>query len=63
VVKYNAAAWSVMSELGIPINDLYGFALTRLTEIQQPVNVHFTPEGSRLLAERVAEGVRVLAER
>ncbi|HJM56309.1 MAG TPA: SGNH/GDSL hydrolase family protein [Planctomycetota bacterium] len=63
VVKYNAAAWSVMSELGIPINDLYRFALPRLTEIQQPANVHFTPAGSRLLAERVAEGVRVLAER
>jgi lysophospholipase L1-like esterase len=63
VVKYNAAAWTVMSELGIPINDLYGFALLRLEEIQQPANVHFTPEGSRLLAERVAQGVRVLTER
>ncbi|MDP6940172.1 MAG: SGNH/GDSL hydrolase family protein [Planctomycetota bacterium] len=63
VVKYNAAAWGVMSELGIPINDLYGFALPRLAEIQQPANVHFTPEGSRLLAERVVQGVRVLAER
>jgi len=63
VVKYNAAAWGVMSELGIPINDLYGFALPRLAEIQQPANVHFTPEGSRLLAERVVQGVRVLTER
>lgn len=63
VVKYNAAAWGIMSELGIPINDLYGFALPRLAEIQQPANVHFTPEGSRLLAERVVHGVRVLTER
>jgi lysophospholipase L1-like esterase len=63
VVKYNVAAWSVMSELEIPINDLYGFALPRLAEIQHPANVHFTPEGSRLLAERVVEGVRVLTER
>jgi acyl-CoA thioesterase-1 len=63
VVKYNAAAWGVMSELGIPINDLHGFALPRLAEIQHPANVHFTPEGSRLLAERVVEGVRVLSER
>ena len=61
VVRYNAAAWGVMSDLGIPINDLYNFALPRLAEIQHPANVHFTSEGSRLLAERVAQGIRVLS--
>ncbi|MCD6361292.1 MAG: SGNH/GDSL hydrolase family protein [Armatimonadetes bacterium] len=55
VVNYNEAAASVMAELNIPTNDLYGFALERLEDIQRPHNVHFTDEGSAVLAERVAE--------
>ena len=39
---------------GILIHDLYAFALVRLGEIQRPVNVHFTPEGSVTLAGEVA---------
>lgn len=56
--KYNAAAKLVMRRHGVQINDLYAFALPRLDAIQRPANVHFTPEGSRQLAERVAAGIR-----
>jgi len=43
-----------MDAHNIPINDLYTFALPRLAEIQRPQNVHFTPEGSRVLGAEVA---------
>jgi acyl-CoA thioesterase-1 len=56
---YNEAALRVMQENGIRVNDLYAFALPRLTEIQRPVNVHFTEEGSAILAREVA---RVISE-
>ena len=59
VERYNAAAKRVMQKHGIPIHDLYAFALARLGEIQRPVNVHFTPEGSAALAGEV---VRVILD-
>jgi acyl-CoA thioesterase-1 len=54
---YNETATKVMKENGIPINDLYSFALERLAAIQRPVNVHFTDEGSAQLADRVASAI------
>jgi len=54
VLVYNAAAAKVMEENGIMTNDLYAFALARLSKIQQPQNVHFTREGSELLGGQVA---------
>ncbi|MCI0377843.1 MAG: SGNH/GDSL hydrolase family protein [Gemmataceae bacterium] len=54
---YNAVAKKVMSEHGVAINDLFGFAMPRLKEIQMPVNVHFTEKGSRELAGRVADAI------
>jgi len=64
VARYNAIATAIMTEHGIAVDDLYAFALPRLAEIQQPVNVHFTPAGSRALAEQVAQSVqRALADR
>jgi GDSL-like lipase/acylhydrolase family protein len=58
VPEYNAAAKRVMAAHKIPINDLNSFALPILEEIQRPVNVHFTDEGSKRLAERVAVAIR-----
>ena len=55
VVSYNAAARRVMQKHGVPIHDLYSFALTRLEKIQLPANVHFTPGGSAILAGEVAK--------
>ncbi len=57
VQAYNAVAAKIMQEEGIAIDDLYAFALPKLTEIQRPVNVHFTPEGSQQLAEQVAKNI------
>jgi len=60
-VLYNRIAREVMVEAGIPIDDLYAFALPRLGEIQQPENVHFTPAGSELLAQEVVAAIRAVA--
>ena len=49
------AAKEIMNRHDVPINDLYAFALPRLTEIQRPKNVHFTPEGSKQLAGEVVK--------
>ena len=54
---FNAAAARVMKEHDVPIDDLYGFALPRLSEIQMPANVHFTPAGSESLAKQVAGAI------
>lgn len=64
VVAYNAAARKVMEENQIAIDDLYGFALPRLDKIQIPSNVHFTREGSKVLAEQVSRSIaEALAKR
>lgn len=57
-VRYNQAAEKVMAENGIPTDDLYSLALKKQAEIQRPANVHFTPEGSELLAKQVAACIR-----
>lgn len=62
VVRYNEAAVSLMGELGIAVDDLYAFALPRLGEIQRPINVHFTPAGSRALGEQVVRSIHAAAE-
>ncbi len=54
VKAYNRAALKIMKRNGVLINDLHGFALPRMTELQIPKNVHFTKEGSKVLAEEVA---------
>lgn len=59
VVKYNEVALKIMQKHGVAVNDLYTFALPRLEELQQPRNVHFTPDGSKALAEEVARCILV----
>lgn len=54
---YNAVAEKIMKENGIPSNDLYSLASSRLEELQQPRNVHFKNNGYRVLAERVAASI------
>lgn len=56
-VRYNEIARRVMQRHGVAIDDLYGFALPRLAEIQLPANVHFKPEGSKVLAGQVAASI------
>ncbi len=57
VQKYNAVAAKIMEENGIATDDLYMFANERLEKIQRPANVHFTPEGSKVLAGQVAKTI------
>ncbi len=57
VPRYNEVAARIMRANGIAIDDLYGFALPRLKEIQRPENVHFTEAGSEQLAEAVAGAI------
>ncbi|MBI1353473.1 MAG: SGNH/GDSL hydrolase family protein [Acidobacteria bacterium] len=58
VVAYNQAAARVMQRHGIPTDDLYGLAKPILGMIQRPANVHYTPEGSKDLAEQVVASIR-----
>lgn len=55
---YNAAALEVMRAAGVAVDDLHAFAAPRLATLQQPHNVHFTPEGSQQLADVVAASIR-----
>jgi len=57
VPKYNAVAMKVMQKHGALINDLYGFALPQLEQIQKPLDVHFSAEGSEVLAQEVARQI------
>lgn len=56
-VKYNEVAAEVMQDNDVAIDDLYTFAKPKLKEIQKPADVHFTPAGSRSLAEHVVEHI------
>ena len=57
VIAYNSVARTIMEENQVPIDDLYAFALPRIKEIQQPDDVHFTFEGSVVLARAVADSI------
>ena len=63
VVAYNEVAARIMAENEIAVNDLYSVALPRLADLQTPVNVHFTPTGSRALAEQVAKAIQTALAR
>jgi lysophospholipase L1-like esterase len=56
-VKYNEIASRVMQRQAVAIDDLYGFALPKLAEIQRPKDVHYTEEGSKVLAGQVAASI------
>lgn len=53
-VEYNRVAARLMQQQEVAVNDLYAFAKPRLGELQRPMDVHFTPEGSQALGEQVA---------
>ena len=58
VITYNAAATKIMRSRGVPLNDLYTFVLPRMSELQNPADVHFTADGSVLLGARVAAVIK-----
>jgi acyl-CoA thioesterase-1 len=55
--KYNEVAAKIAKESRIAIDDLYAFAKPRLSELQLPANVHFTPSGSKELAKQVVKSI------
>ena len=57
VIDYNTLAAKVMSEEKVLTNDLYGFAKPQQSEIQNRDDVHFSAQGSRVLAEKVAKEI------
>ncbi len=57
-VVYNRVAAEVMKEHGIPINDLHALMVPHMkTMTTAPGNVHFTEEGSKLLAKKVVTAI------
>ena len=60
-IRYNEVAVDVMDDLGVPVNDLHGFSMPRLAEIQNERDVHFTKEGSAALGQEVAGAIRTAA--
>lgn len=63
VVQFNQLAREIMDENGVQMNDLYGLAKPQLGKIQRPVNVHFTDDGSKVLAEQVAAAIQLALRR
>lgn len=57
VAKYNRVARKIMKKNKIAINDLHAFVLPRMEALQRPVNVHFTADGSKQLAEQVVKSI------
>ena len=44
-------------ERTVSLDDLHAYALPKLEQIQRPRNCHFTPEGSKVLAQQVAAAI------
>ncbi len=57
VDEYNAIAARVMAEAGVVINDLNASITPHFARVGRPNDVHFTEEGSALLAQRVAASI------
>jgi hypothetical protein len=55
--KYNAVAAKIMQAEQVATNDLCAFAKPQMDKIGLPANVHFSPEGSKVLATKVAEAI------
>ena len=56
-VRYNDVALAIMKKHGVAVNDLYAFVLPQMETLQRKVNVHFTPAGSKALAEEVEKHI------
>lgn len=55
--RYNAIALKIMTDNGVAIDDLHALVLPRLSQLQQPKNVHFTAKGYQVLARQVADSI------
>ena len=59
IVARNAIAARVMRKHRVVIDDLYGWIMPELAQYQNPNDVHFSGDGYRRLAERVARVIDV----
>ena len=56
---YNDAALAIMKKQRVAINDLHAVMAGKMKQVgKKPGDVHFTPEGSTLLAKAVAEKIQ-----
>lgn len=60
IPERNELARKLMTENGVPITDLYAVILPVQTGAQRPNDVHFTPEGYKLLGEAVTASITPL---
>jgi len=57
VPEYNAIAAKVMTENGVPLNDLNAWMMPRFEELHKPKDLHYTEAGSEHLARKVAGAI------
>jgi len=55
--QYQEAALQVMKKHDVQVNDLYALLKPRRSEFQPENDVHFSPAGSTLMAQQVAEAI------
>jgi len=60
IIDRNAAAAEVMNKHGVATNDLYSAIKPRLSELQNPADVHFSGPGNTFLGEKVAAYLKPL---
>ena len=61
VLKYNAAAVSLMKKEGVAVNDLYSLCISDPHYYKCPDLLHLTEEGYRRCAEQTAQAIRAAA--
>ena len=58
VAKYNQVALEIMERKGIAVQDLHKYVSPRMDRLLPRKDVHFLPDGSRELGERIAASIR-----
>jgi hypothetical protein len=59
IEQRNEIAVRLMQEQGVAIDDLYAVALPAMTKVGRENDVHFSPEGYKLLAKAVARSIEI----
>ncbi len=59
VEDYNAVALRVMKDCSVAVDDLYAAVVPHMDRVRKPNDVHFTDEGSALLARHVVAAIEV----
>jgi sialate O-acetylesterase len=58
VIARNAMSKEIAAKFHVPVNDLYEIVVDKREKLQKFANLHFTPEGSQLMAEQTAAMIR-----